>query len=653
MIHRIATTVALLLLVAANSAFAGGLTTVTVRAGGDLRTGDVLAGPLFNGSILYVKPIGVTGDFEVDLVGADIPDADTDVSAQGTTFATIDADDNYIRQRFVTNSIGTYLVVAADSVQPSNARITILFVQGGGGSASAGSAFPERVIVYGDSISAETSLVQVDDCDWCDPLNEAGTQILNVANNGARVSTQDDSLCNAGDGYTNCYNGPEQVAHHPTSGVCQRGTVATPINLYGDPSTDELTCAEDLGLTASDTTVILLGINDVMQGSPAGFHVGAPNSFYDHMIEDFQVMMDAIYYKTPASCVVGLMPPQWRGETGNAVAYVQRNANLREYQEDILPIIGAKYPRCEVVDLYQAFLDVETNDGEAAMLGLYRNITGLDASECPAKGGIFPPADCLHPNVAGSLFMGELITDAIRNAHRKNLPGTVFAHDSMRNDVWDVNPLAQGSLKSLDGLVYDAGTDSLQNVSSDLVGSAVVRGVNLPSADQACVVGLDGGPGDDLRSGCVWRQSKDNTGPVPLVLVSGTGFWDLYSYEGGAVGSLLDSYETSGGDLGNLGPDDCVAQTITGIGTSTVIRSWPVDCTSVLGGIKNDPAEWPTCHGSLYGTTAVNPGCTSANVEVDFSAFITAPGTGVGFAVEETTVSGTQGVVGFWASEAP
>ena len=539
------------------------------------------------------------------------------------------------------------------SVDSSTATVACDTGSGGGGQAVEGevdvvvTSWPDRAILYGDSITADSLLDQVDSCDWCAPLNTAGVTVVNAANNGARVSNRNDGgNCEVGNGYTNCLNGPEQILPHPTSGVCQRGTAATPLNLYGDASTDELTCVGDLGVSSSDVVVYSLAINDIMQGQAIGFHTGAPNSFYDQMINDFQLSMDEIVYNSPASCVVTLMPPRWRGVDGDD-NYIQRNANLREYQDDIIPLINARYPRCEVVDVFQAFLDVETNDGEAAMLALYRDAGNIFTSVCPGKGLNSPPSDCLHPNLDGSLFMGELIAAGVQRAHAKNLPGARFAGSPLKSDFNEADPFYRG-LESRDNLTYDVASASVQVIDSAIPGAFVLDGVELNSSDQVCVAELFGGQ-SVMESACLFRQARDGSGTVPVALVNGSGIWTLGSYTGSTF-TQIDAGVGVSEDFGNLGPDDCMAQSIEGTGTDTVIKTWLADCSAFTGATEG-AVELPlTCTGGLYGTTATAPGCT-ADVEVDFSTFTDIPGKGIGRVIRDVLHDGTDGVRMFYAED--
>lgn len=252
-----------------------------------------------------------------------------------------------------------------------------------------------NVAIYGDSMSSEGNPVN---CEWCDPLTNAGLTVWGMAKAGARTY-DNTSDCQSPD-YLACeFYGQRMTAH--LDGACRRdyGSAVYP----GD--TTQTTCIADLPLSAQTVDVFFFGANDVGAVNLVSWGL----TERDLSLEAWGEMLDASDAKGHANVIV-LGPPYIRNDVGHSESndvLLDLHANLRTE--------CASRPRCVIADVYSAFRSVESSYGTAVMYKMY-------ADDCPLTHCIHPDDVVTdHPEIRPNDLAGEIILNAIRSANDKRI----------------------------------------------------------------------------------------------------------------------------------------------------------------------------------------------------------------------------------------
>lgn len=262
---------------------------------------------------------------------------------------------------------------------------------------------PGPALLYGSSHTAKSG--PAGDCDWCAGIIEAGYTVFNAAVGGASFGDETGSgpTCTAGNSYgaTFCADLIRQAIH--TDGSCRNLR-----DLWLDTNL-EPTCMDDVLMSGMYVTVLEGGTNDVIPGDPIswpGIHEPAFQAAADDL-------MDRIVAKNTA-CVIITAPPRWESGAGSTLQdrlddNEARDANQQLLNAYLISESALRAPRCQVLNFHQAVLDVETNEGEAAMLALYAN--------CPAKGSELS-FDCTHMGASGNAMLSEMVVPYFRAAQK-------------------------------------------------------------------------------------------------------------------------------------------------------------------------------------------------------------------------------------------
>jgi len=271
-----------------------------------------------------------------------------------------------------------------------------------------------NVAIYGDSMSNEGN---PGNCEWCDPLTNAGINVWAMAQSGARTYDNfNPPTLNACDGssdplvelpYTGCEYFGERMTKE-LDGECRRIFTSA---IYPEDTTRK-TCIADLPRSAQTVDVFFFGANDV--GNVNLFSWGL--TYRDLSLGAWDVMLDASDAKGHANVIV-LGPPYIRN---NIVPSHDESDEVLVNLHDNLRDECSSRPRCEIADVYSAFRAVESSYGIDAMHEMYDD-------DCPT-------VECIHPGDGPTLslgirpndWIGGIILNAIRRANEKRISASSF-----------------------------------------------------------------------------------------------------------------------------------------------------------------------------------------------------------------------------------
>lgn len=258
---------------------------------------------------------------------------------------------------------------------------------------------PGNIAIYGDSMSNDGN---PGNCEWCDPLTDAGLNVWAMAQASAR--TYDDDTIDPNACQSPTYDGCQFFGERMTArldGECRRnyGSAVYP----GD--TPQPTCIADLPISAQTVDVFFFGANDVNTQDLSSWN----STYKGRSLAAWEVMLNASDAAGHANVIV-LGPPYIRNNVGH-----DESDEVLVDLHDALRIKCDSRPACAIADVYSAFRAVETIHGTDAMYEMYSDV-------CPG-------ASCVHPldgptataGVMPNQMMGKIIKQAIYSANRKRI----------------------------------------------------------------------------------------------------------------------------------------------------------------------------------------------------------------------------------------
>lgn len=259
-------------------------------------------------------------------------------------------------------------------------------------------------------------------CDFCDPLVDAGVEVVSMGWNGAE--TEDDSepatVDSCSPNYDSCANSGEQAALECDSSCPGGGLTTSCRDVRGDTTLDS-TCIEDIAQYC-DVFGFMLGTNDDSES--------VPNSTVEGVITD--VADEAIDEGKP---IIFWHPPP---------SYIERSRYARQddYRQHVLNGISAASDSTYVhlLDMNSAFTDIKNRLGAASERSLFDDCGPSfwqqdlwDAGGCnmnvPGCGGI-ENTDCIHPErfvgsdaIDGRIpanWMGEIMKKKLLEVYKEH-----------------------------------------------------------------------------------------------------------------------------------------------------------------------------------------------------------------------------------------